>query len=59
MGIGLGKRFIQVFLYNVMEKPEFFLPTQCFLPSVQIRLPWWLNGKESACQAGNVGSIPG
>ena len=59
VGIGLGKRFIQVFLYNVMEKPEFFLPTQCFLPSVQIRLPWWLNGKESACQAGNVGSIPG
>ena len=22
-------------------------------------LPWWLNGKESACQAGDSGSIPG
>ena len=22
-------------------------------------LPWWLSGKESACQAGNVGLIPG
>ena len=22
-------------------------------------LSWWLSGKESACQAGNVGFIPG
>ena len=22
-------------------------------------LPWWLSGKESACNAGDVGSIPG
>ena len=22
-------------------------------------LPWWLNGKEYSCQAGDVGSIPG
>ena len=22
-------------------------------------LPWWLSGKESACQAGGMGSIPG
>ena len=22
-------------------------------------LPWWLSGKESACSAGDVGSIPG
>ena len=22
-------------------------------------LPWWLMGKKSACNAGNVGSIPG
>ena len=22
-------------------------------------LPWWLSGKESACDAGNLGSIPG
>ena len=22
-------------------------------------LPWWLSGKESTCQAGDAGSIPG
>ena len=22
------------------------------------KLPWWLNGKESACNAGHAGSIP-
>ena len=22
-------------------------------------LPWWLNGKETTCNAGNVGTIPG
>ena len=21
--------------------------------------PWWLNGKESACNAGDLGSVPG
>ena len=26
---------------------------------VMERLPWWLSGKESACNAGNVGSILG
>ena len=24
-----------------------------------VGLPWWLSGKESACQAGDSGSIPG
>ena len=24
-----------------------------------IRVPWWLSGKESACSAGDLGSIPG
>ena len=24
-----------------------------------IELPWWLSSKESTCNAGNVGSIPG
>ena len=24
-----------------------------------LELPRWLNGKESACQAGDMGSIPG
>ena len=25
----------------------------------EIGIPWWLSGKESACQAGDMGSIPG
>ena len=24
-----------------------------------MQLPWWLSGEESACQAGDTGSIPG
>ena len=24
-----------------------------------LRLPWWLSGKESTCNAGDVGSISG
>ena len=24
-----------------------------------LELPWWLSGKESACNAGDAGSIPG
>ena len=27
--------------------------------STDLQLPWWPSGKESACQAGNVGLIPG
>ena len=23
------------------------------------RIPWWLSNKESACSAGDVGSVPG
>ena len=26
---------------------------------LSLRLPWWLIGKESACNAGDLGSIPG
>ena len=28
-------------------------------PKKKLGLPWWLSGKESACQAGDAGSIPG
>ena len=28
-------------------------------PTKKLGLPWWLSGKESACQAGDAGSIPG
>ena len=32
----------------------------CFSKSRHVfGLPWWLTGKESACQAGDVGLIPG
>ena len=24
-----------------------------------LELPWWVSGKEPACQAGDLGSIPG
>ena len=33
--------------------------TPLAMKSVTCRLPRWLSGKESACQAGDVGSIPG
>ena len=28
------------------------------IPLICERLPWWLSGKESACNAGDLGSIP-
>ena len=28
-------------------------------PNGALGLPWWLSGKESTCQAGDVGSVPG
>ena len=30
-----------------------------YLEGSQIKLPWWLGGQESVCQAGVLGSIPG
>ena len=29
------------------------------IPSISHELPWWLSGKQSACQTGDAGSIPG
>ena len=29
------------------------------LANIAVGLRWWLSGKESACNAGNLGSIPG
>ena len=31
---------------------------KCVLTTLE-GLPWWLSGKESACNAGDMGSIPG
>ena len=36
------------------------LSSQCLLSSIYyFSLPWWLSGKASACNAGDMGSIPG
>ena len=37
----------------VLKAPDYVLPS--LFPG----LPWWLSDKESACSAGDVGSIPG
>ena len=34
----------------------FFFPLSMMLAR---QLPWWLSGKESACNAGDLGLIPG
>ena len=43
-----------------------FLKNSCVYVYIRIHihmhvygLPWWLSGKESTCQAGDAGSIPG
>ena len=38
------------------------LNAETFMSALQLKyseLPWWLSGKESACNAGDPGSIPG
>ena len=59
----------RLFTPHTLEKPCF----QLHFPASALRsvhselwgaifhfqLPWWLSGKESACNAGDVGSIPG
>ena len=42
--------------------PSYFLIGQLTPSQLQVGLPWWLSGKESACNAGateDIGSIPG
>ena len=34
------------------------LLTEIWLPNERMGLPWWLSGKESACNAGDLGLIP-
>ena len=33
--------------------------TEIHISKIKDKLPWWLSGKESACQAGDVDLIPG
>jgi len=37
----------------------FYLKFEFVLLRFHIGLPWWPSGKESTCQVGDVGSIPG
>ena len=49
------RNFIQCSILGAM--PSVSTPDKHVAPIW--RLPWWLSGKESTCQAGDVGSIPG
>ena len=35
------------------------MPRTKKLPLLSMGLPWWFNGKESACNAGDLGLMPG
>ena len=35
------------------------IPLEEVMAPIFLGLPWWLSGKESVCNAGNLGSIPG
>ena len=47
-----GTKFRLAVLYICLLLAFIFLKTQ------SLRLPWWLIGKESACNVGDMGSIP-
>ena len=51
--------------FSMHNKLRIFIVKGCcilantLLASIEeIGTPWWLNGKESACSAGDLGSIP-
>ena len=48
-------------LHPLVTHPNFSLfgSLEFYFLSTSFGLPWWLSGKESACNAGEVGSIPG
>ena len=67
LGIGLAKKFVQVFPEDGMENPNelFSQPNKIvsnfitFLISNKlVVLPWWLSGEESACQCRRHGFDP-
>ena len=45
----------QPFSHLTLATMDLFLPPSFICPG----FPWWLSGKESACDAGDAGSIPG
>ena len=47
--------FVIVFLFYVANFINLFLAVSVFT----VGKPWWLSSKESACNAGDVGLIPG
>ena len=52
---GEGKLDIGIFFKNIFVLYLFGL----ILPDLVFWLPWWLSSKESACNAGAMGLIPG
>ena len=48
---------IQVILHINMDKTNFERIYNCIWRAKE--LPWWLDCKESACNAGDLGSVPG
>ena len=61
--IALGP-FIQSCVWTDVSGNESIFPfgnegRNPYLEGSQIKLPWWLGGQESVCQAGVLGSIPG
>ena len=54
-----SSRFISN-LYSPINSKFINFADKCYKPLWHvIRFPWWLNGEESACSAGNMGLIPG
>ena len=45
-------------LDSVLKSKDITLPTKVYIVKAMV-FPWWLSGKESVCQAGNSGLIPG
>ena len=45
--------------HTVSSKPSLRAPETHDICRLATGLPWWLSGKESACSAGDMGSIPG
>ena len=56
-GFGTLKIYTYDLTIYVTQPSAFFHITLCCLYFHE--LPWWLRGKEPACNAGDVGSIPG
>ena len=58
MAVGVGSGWVHLIYYILGTEVQWLLALTIAL----LGLPWWLSGKETACNAGatgDVGSIPG